>query len=48
MGNKLGLQCLEKFPEKWVAVPLVTLLFVVNASLSSTALIPNNEETETR
>ena len=26
--------------------PLVTLLFVVRASLSSTAFIPNNEETE--
>ena len=28
--------------------PLVTLLFVVRASLSSTAFIPNNEDTGTK
>ena len=42
MVPKLGLQCLEIF----LGLPLVTLLLVVNASLSSTAFIPNREETE--
>ena len=37
---------LQRYEDFLIFSPLVTLLFVVRASLSSTAFIPNSEETE--